>query len=164
MWKVYIKQYHYSLISAIFFNRDSASTVVLPNASKGNSTTIQQCTRTRATDCATFHSICSIIYIKKKLLSQQQRPAPAHYIFWNCTFCRPPLEYSKPRMSAIFNKNTLLIAHFKNYIIQVCLTLGWSSVVFALCLLIEKKVMTYYSDPMVTYSHPKMTYSYPKVT
>ena len=46
---------------------------------------------------------------------------------------------------------------------QVCLTLGWSSVVFALCLLIEKKVMTY-SDPMVTYSHPKMTYSFPKVT
>ena len=46
---------------------------------------------------------------------------------------------------------------------QVCLTLGWSSVVFSLCLLIEKKVMAY-SDPMVTYSHPKMTYSYPKVT
>ena len=37
---------------------------------------------------------------------------------------------------------------------QVCLTLGWSSVVFALCLLIEKKIITY-SDPMVTYSHPK---------
>ena len=34
---------------------------------------------------------------------------------------------------------------------------------FALCLLIEKKIMTY-CDPMVTYSHPKMTYSYPKVT
>ena len=116
MWKEYIKQYHYSLISAILFNRDSASIILLPNASKGNSTTIQQCTRTRATDCATFHSICSIIYIKKKLLSQQQRPAPAHYIFWNCTFCRPPLEYSKPRMSAIFNKNTLLIAHLKNFI------------------------------------------------
>ena len=115
MWKEYIKQYHYSLISAILFNRDSASIILLPNASKGNSTTIQQCTRTRATDCATFHSICSIIYIKKKLLSQQ-RPAPAHYIFWNCTFCRPPLEYSKPRMSAIFNKNTLLIAHLKNFI------------------------------------------------
>ena len=26
----------------------------------------------------------------------------------------------------------------KYYLIQVCLTLGWSSVVFALCLLIEK--------------------------
>ena len=111
-----IKQYNYSLISTILFNRDSASIILLPNASKGNSTTIQQCTRTRATDCATFHSICSIIYIKKKLLSQQQRPAPAHYIFWNCTFCRPPLEYSKPRMSAIFNKNTLLIAHLKSFI------------------------------------------------
>ena len=37
--------------------------------------------------------------------------------------------------------------------IQVCLTLGWSSVVFALCLLIEKN----------TYSYPKVTYSYPKV-
>ena len=46
--------------------------------------------------------------------------------------------------------------------LQVCLTLECSSVVFALCLLIEKKVITY-SDPMVTYSHPKMTYSYPKV-
>ena len=34
---------------------------------------------------------------------------------------------------------------------------------FALCLLIEKKLMTY-RDPMVTYSHPKMTYSYAKVT
>ena len=32
---------------------------------------------------------------------------------------------------------------------------------FALCLLIEKKVMTYtYSDPMVTYSHPKGTSKY----
>ena len=41
---------------------------------------------------------------------------------------------------------------------------------FALCLLIEKKVMTY-SDPMVThnylnvtYSYLRMTYSDPKVT
>ena len=34
---------------------------------------------------------------------------------------------------------------------------------FALCLLLEKKVMTS-SDPMVTYSHPKVIYSYPKVT
>ena len=33
---------------------------------------------------------------------------------------------------------------------------------FALCLLIEKKVMTY-SDPIVTYDHLKMTYSYPNV-
>ena len=33
---------------------------------------------------------------------------------------------------------------------------------FALCLLIEKKVMTY-CDPKVTYSHLKMTYSYPNV-
>ena len=46
---------------------------------------------------------------------------------------------------------------------QVCLTLGWSSVVFALGLLIEKKVMTY-SDPMlwwplVTLRWPNMKYS-----
>ena len=46
---------------------------------------------------------------------------------------------------------------------QVYLTLGWSSVVFALCLLIEKKVMTY-SYPKVNYSDPKVTHSYPKVT
>ena len=39
---------------------------------------------------------------------------------------------------------------------QVCLTLGWSSVVFALCLLIEKKTP-------IAYSYPKVTYSYPKV-
>ena len=78
---MHTKQYYYSLIPAILFNRDSVSIILLPNASKGNSTTIQQCTRTRATDRDTFHSICRIIYIKKKLLSQQQRPAPAHYIF-----------------------------------------------------------------------------------
>ena len=34
---------------------------------------------------------------------------------------------------------------------------------FALSLLIEKKVMTYI-DPMVTYSYPRVTYSEPKVT
>ena len=44
---------------------------------------------------------------------------------------------------------------------QVCLTLGWSSVVFALCLLIEKIAN---SDPKVTYSYPRVTYSEPKVT
>ena len=44
---------------------------------------------------------------------------------------------------------------------QVCLTLGWSSVVFALCLLIEKIAD---SDPMVTYSYRRVTYSEPKVT
>ena len=55
------------------------------------------------------------------------------------------------------------VLYFNSNIWQVCLTLGWSSVMFVLCLLLEKKVMTY-SDPMVTYSHRKMTYSYPKVT
>ena len=40
---------------------------------------------------------------------------------------------------------------------QVCLTLGWSSVVFALSLLKERKVMTYSSDLIVIYSHLKMT-------
>ena len=48
-------------------------------------------------------------------------------------------------------------------LIQVCLTLGWSSVVFALCLLKESKVMTY-SDPLVTHSHPKMTFTILKMT
>ena len=41
---------------------------------------------------------------------------------------------------------------------QVYLTLGWSSVVFALCLLTEKKVMTN-SYPKVNYSNPgEMSY------
>ena len=45
---------------------------------------------------------------------------------------------------------------------QLFLTLGLISVVFALCLLIEKKVMTF-SNPIVTYVHLKMAYSYPNV-
>ena len=39
---------------------------------------------------------------------------------------------------------------------QVCLTLGWSSVVFALCLLIEKNSLPY--------KYPKVTLCYPKET
>ena len=46
---------------------------------------------------------------------------------------------------------------------QVCLTLGWSSVVFALCLLVEKNSL-YYSYLKVTFSYPMVTYRYPKVT
>ena len=68
-----------------------------------------------------------------------------------------------PSVMYIFCKETYLHLGSPLWTKQVCLTLGRSSVVFALCLLMEKKLMTY-SDPMVTYSHPKMTYSYPKVT
>ena len=39
---------------------------------------------------------------------------------------------------------------------QVCLTLGWSSVVFALCLLKERKSKKRKRE---TYSHPKMTFT-----
>ena len=35
---------------------------------------------------------------------------------------------------------------------------------FALCFLLEKKVLTYNSDPMVTHNYLKVTYSYPRVT
>ena len=40
------------------------------------------------------------------------------------------------------NVTTHLLTEWYKYK-QVCLTLGWSSVVFALCLLIERKLMTY---------------------
>ena len=48
---------------------------------------------------------------------------------------------------------------------QVCLTLGWSSVVFSLCLFKEKKRMTY-SDPIaiVTLKWPSPPFRWPKVT
>ena len=36
-------------------------------------------------------------------------------------------------------KRTIVYTRLSRYTKQVCLTLGWSSVVFALCLLIEKK-------------------------
>ena len=77
-------------------------------------------------------------------------------------------------MASITNRNNVFLVYLVScfltteiYILKICRTslpyFRVSSVVFALCLLIEKKIMTY-CDPMVTYSHPKMTYSYPKVT
>ena len=54
------------------------------------------------------------------------------------------------------------LTSFPYFGVKLSLPYVWGEAQFALCLLIEKKVMTY-SDPIVTYSHLKMTYSYPNV-